>query len=248
MSVQLLAAIVAAIQAPVVLEEHAVRPRARLHDLVHALAELGMLVGQELGAHTAVGRPPRRPAVVARVHAARRDRDGHPRRVGGIEHDRVQAEAAAARLPLRPVRVVPQAVVQRPRLAAVVRREDRGRFDAAVERVGLRGARRNDLPDLLQRGAAGLGKLDVRAFGIGPGAAEVVAGLRSTPPQCMLVGPAQMRCRPVAPVVGQRVDRAAGEVRAADIPRARACRRARRMNAPFIVPTRRSTSPPRGET
>ena len=38
--------------------------------------------------------------------------------VGRIEQDRVQAEPAAARLPLRPLRMIPEAFHQRPGIAA----------------------------------------------------------------------------------------------------------------------------------
>src|SRR4029453_3017114 len=64
-------AVVAAVQAPVVLEVQPVRPAAGRGDLVDALAELGVLVGQEHGPD----------AVVAGLPAApRRPRPGTPRR------------------------------------------------------------------------------------------------------------------------------------------------------------------------
>src|SRR5687768_18299160 len=43
------AAIVAAVEAPVVLQKHPVGPALRLRHLMHALAELGMFVREEVG-------------------------------------------------------------------------------------------------------------------------------------------------------------------------------------------------------
>src|SRR5207302_5180820 len=70
-----LAAIVAAIQAPMILQIHPLRLLPRLHHFVHALAELRMLVRQELGANAFVRRPPGRAPILADVHAAGGDGD-----------------------------------------------------------------------------------------------------------------------------------------------------------------------------
>ena len=115
-------------------------------DAVHAVADLRGRVGDLLGPQAAVHRPPRRAAVVAAEGAGRRDRDEDPARVARIEEDRVQAHPAGARLPHggRLVRAQPRQLL--PRLAAVLRAEQRGVLDAGVDRVGV-GERRLQMPD-----------------------------------------------------------------------------------------------------
>ena len=162
-------AVVAAVQAPVVLQVQPPGPPRVMDDLVDALAELGMLVRQELGAYAAVPGVPRDAAVVRPVDAAGRGRDREAPRPRRVHEDRVQAQAAAARRPLRAVRVVPEARVERPRLAGVVRGEERRGLDAAIERVGLVVAARRDLPDV-REGRLRLGrKAHERSLGPGPG-------------------------------------------------------------------------------
>jgi hypothetical protein len=71
-----------------------------VHDLVHALPELGILVWQKDRTHTLVTCRPAHAAVIGAVEAGRRDRDRHPLLVFWIDDDGVQAQAAAARHPL----------------------------------------------------------------------------------------------------------------------------------------------------
>jgi hypothetical protein len=113
------AAVVAAIEAPVVLQEERARALRVERDLVHALPELGMLVGQEVGTHAVVARAPRPPAVVGAIDAARRDGDDHAPAILGVGQDRVQAETAPARLPARAIGMLVQAAHQLPGLAGV---------------------------------------------------------------------------------------------------------------------------------
>ena len=87
-----------------VLEVEAVRVGRIAPDLVDALPELDIGIGQEHRPDAPVARPPGRSAIVRSVHT----RDRHRQGVGvpGIDQDRVQAQAATAGEPLRPV--VPQ--------------------------------------------------------------------------------------------------------------------------------------------
>src|SRR5689334_14315072 len=104
--------------------------------LVHALPELRVLVGQELGADALVARRPGPAAVVGAIDAAGRDGDEHPAAVLRVRDDRVQAQAAAARLPLLAVRMLPESLDELERLPRVARLEESGGLDAAVDHVG----------------------------------------------------------------------------------------------------------------
>ena len=91
-------------------------------------------------------------AVVAAVHAGRRDGDQHPRGVVRMDEHGVQAQPAAARLPLGAMRVVPQPADELEGAPAVVAAEQRRRLDTGVEHVRLVGRAWCELPDPRQRG------------------------------------------------------------------------------------------------
>src|SRR5204863_2802885 len=113
---------------------------------------------------------------------------------------------------------------QRPRLAVVMRLEQRRGLDAAVERPGLLAPSRADLPDALDRGAGVLREADAAGLGRRPRAAEVVAAAEAgAPVRARGAGPHARAS--LAPVPRERVDLLAGEVGAAHVPaRARAVR------------------------
>ncbi len=166
-----IAAVVAAVHTPVVLQEqHPRTARVSIH-LVHALAEFGWLgIGQEWCGDAAVAGLPGVLAVLAAVHAAGGDGDQHPLLVSGVRQDGMQAQPAAARLPLRSVRMVPQAADQGERLIETGRTEQRGGFHAGVDRL----ADGPDLPDPPQ-GRPGVGrKSQLWHGGLDEGGAEVV--------------------------------------------------------------------------
>ena len=85
-------------------------------DVVHAVADLGVLVGDLAGPQALVDRLPGLAAVVGAEGAGRGDRDVDPVGVGRVLDDRVQAHAARARLPLRAGVVLAQAGQLGPRL------------------------------------------------------------------------------------------------------------------------------------
>ena len=107
------AAVVAAVDPAVVLEVEPLGVAGVAGHLVHALAELEVVsVGHEADDDPPVARLPRRAAVVGAVDAGRGDGDQQALRVVRVDEDGVQAQPTAARLPLRPVRVVPEARVR----------------------------------------------------------------------------------------------------------------------------------------
>ena len=90
-------------------------------DFVHALSPLRILLirGHEARADSLVARLPILAAVVRSIDPSRRDRHEHSFRTRRIGKNRVQAQAAAAGLPLRAMRMIEEAAIERPRLAAV---------------------------------------------------------------------------------------------------------------------------------
>src|SRR5947209_2314921 len=113
-------AIVTAIESPVVLQIQPLRIGWITADLVHALAELWMLVRQELCAHTFVAGVPRHPAIIGAITASRGDGDDHAVTIGGMGHDGVQTQPATARHPLGPMRMFQHSFDGAPTLAAVL--------------------------------------------------------------------------------------------------------------------------------
>ena len=161
----------------------------------------------------------------------------------GSSSDRVQAQAAAARLPLRAVRMVPEALVELPRLAGVARLEERRRLDAAVQRVGL-----------ARRGRARSARCSRGPLSIRPESARAAFRDGSTSFRSRRSGqlrsPVHARGRgPQAPAAGAAVE--GGGVDGEPGNRGPVMRQRRRpgpepsRNAPFMVPTSSRTSPSR---
>ena len=147
-------------------------------------------------------------------------------RVGRVEQDRVQAQAAGAGLPVRPGAVLAQAGQLVPRRAAVGRAEEGRVLDAGVDRVGI-GQRRLEVPHALElprvrRAVVPL----VRARARRRMRTCCRPGSKVLPPSSerWISCPNQpLRLRHVDPVRIDRralevVDLPAGEVRAADVP------------------------------
>ena len=168
-------AVVAAVDASVVLEVEAIRIIGIACDLVHALAELRRrCVGHERHDDAAVARRPGRAAIVAAVHARCRDGNEEPFRIRRVDEDRVQAHASPARHPLGPMRMIPQAAHQREGTAAVVAAEQRGRLDAGVEDLGLIRGTRRQLPDPSQRRTGVVGERQRGVILLSPRGAEII--------------------------------------------------------------------------
>src|SRR5438034_1843734 len=99
---------------------------------------------------------PRRAAVFSAVHAADTDADHHLLRILRVDGDRVEAHSTEARQPLRAGRLVVETLHDRPRLAAILTYEERGRLGACPDHVRRLGVSRLDVP--------GLGDRTIRAF------------------------------------------------------------------------------------
>src|SRR5262249_9754977 len=144
------AGVVASVDAPVVLQEERARPARAEPHLVDALPELRRLVAGREGRPDPRGPwPPRAPAVRRAVDAAGGGRHAHAVAVRGVGDDGVEAEAPAPRLPLRPVRVVPEAPHEVEARPAVLRAEERGRLDARPDHPRLVVPPWLELPDAL---------------------------------------------------------------------------------------------------
>ena len=133
--------------AVVLLIEH-IRLARVLDEAVNALPELGIFIRQEVGARVLVGEHPALAAVVAAHAAHRGDADPHPVPVGGIGHNRMQAQPAGPRIPLAARGVIRQAGIDAPVLAAVGADPQAGRVNTSVDRPGLIGTPRLDRPDV----------------------------------------------------------------------------------------------------
>src|ERR1043165_4416780 len=170
-----IAGVVASINAPVMLQEHARWRRRMAHDFVHALAPLGMLlVGwHERRADALVARLPILTAIVGAVDAARGNGDKHSLRICRIRKNRMKTKPAASRLPLWTVRMIEQALIQNPGFTAIRRFKKRRRLDSTVQTVRVMRIV-DDLPNLLQRNFRAFRKLDVVTLRIAPALAKVV--------------------------------------------------------------------------
>ena len=168
------------------LHEEGVRPGWVHGDAVDAVADLPLLVRELARAQALVDRSPRLAAVVRAECPGCGDRDDDPVRIVGVDQDRVQAEAAGARLPVlaRFVTAQPRELV--PALAAVGGAEQRRVLDARVHRVWVV-ERRLEVPDarelprvlrsvvpLVRAGHAVVGELVADRL---PGLAAVVGAL-----------------------------------------------------------------------
>src|SRR5581483_5258577 len=205
-------------------EQHA-GARAVVRDVMDAVANLGGRLGEVLRVQPLRNRLPRLRAVVGAEGAGGGDGDVDAIGVGGVEEDRVEAEAAGTRLPLRARAAVAQAGQLGPRLRAVGALEDRGVFDAGVDGVGV-GERGFQVPDalevprvrravvpLVRAGRAVVGELVADGF---PGLAAVARPLdHLTEPAARLRGidPVRVRRGPL-----QVVQLPASKVGSRDVP------------------------------
>ena len=135
--VPICAGVVAAHHVPMFLHEDDVRPRRVHGDAVDAVADQRIGVGNILGAEAVIDRLPVGSAVVGAKSAGGGDGDVDAVGIGGVEQDGVQPHAAGAGRPLGARAVAAEAGQLVPVFAAVGGAEDRGVFDAGVDRVGI---------------------------------------------------------------------------------------------------------------
>ena len=125
----------------------------------------------------AVAAPPAAAAVLGQPHAGGRDRNREAVGISGPGADRVQAQAAAARLPFRARGLVPEALIDLPVGAAVVALEQHAGIGAHVQRARRLTGR--DHPDALECLVAALGQRHaLRLLPIRAGVAVGVEQLR----------------------------------------------------------------------
>src|SRR5947207_2265583 len=143
------ASVVRAHPIPMLLHEETSWPR-RVHcDVVNAMADLRVRIGNVLRLQSTVDRLPAFTAVVCTK--CTRSGDGNPNSlwIFRIKNNRMQAHAARARLPLGTGAVTPQSGEFLPVLAAISRFENRCVFDSSVNRIRI-GERRLQMPHPLE--------------------------------------------------------------------------------------------------
>ncbi len=117
------AGVVAAHHVPVLLHEEHVRARAVHGDVVNAVADLGVRVGDVLGMQSLVDGAPGLAAVVGTEGTGGRDGDVDPSGVAGIQNDGVEAQPTGAWLPLGSCAMAAQSGEFLPVLSAIGRAE-----------------------------------------------------------------------------------------------------------------------------
>ena len=96
------AGIVAAHHVPMFLHEQHVRARRMHREVMHAVADFGIRVGDALGVQPAVGRLPGLAAIVAAEHPRGRYRNEDALSVGRVDNHGMQAHPSRPRLPRGP--------------------------------------------------------------------------------------------------------------------------------------------------
>ena len=166
-----LSGVVGAIDAAVKLQEQPLGVGRRALDRMDAEV-VGLrlhLLGHVARDETRVAAPPGRAVILGEPDARRRDAEREAVGLAGPRHDRVDAQPAAAGLPVRPAGLVPQPLVDRPGLARVAALEEHAGIGACVEHVVLAG---DDRPHARQRGVLTLGQ--GQALGLRPLPADIV--------------------------------------------------------------------------
>src|SRR2546425_10442166 len=120
---------------PVLLHEQGARA-GRVHgDPVHAVTDLGILIGDGLRTKTAVHRSPCFAAIIGPEDAGRRDGDEYAPGIAWILHDRMEAHPSCPGRPRRPGRMLAQSGQFVPRLSAVSGPEERGVFHPCIDHI-----------------------------------------------------------------------------------------------------------------
>src|SRR5580704_17980481 len=195
--------------------------RRMQRDLVHALSELGVLLGHEGNGNATVLRRPVHSAVLGPIDAAGGDGDIHTLFVHRVQHNTVQSQATVARHPARPMRMVEQASYERPAFAGITAFEKPCRLYPAVQNIRVFGAAECDLPDVLQGNAGVRRKPNGRLLRIGPTLPEIVAGSQQSTPVVLRRSPNPVPSH--AAIVGHRINAMPVKVRTANLPTATPC-------------------------
>src|SRR5262249_23650244 len=171
------AAVVASIDAAVILLVQDVAVGRMSFEMMDALPYFRKLVGHEVGAHAGVLRRPARAVVVCPERARRRHAHGDARSCRRIERDRVDHEPAGAGRPLRARGMVGERADLGPVLTRILADKERAGIDAGVEPAGLPRICL-DGPDALDGVSAAFLETNARRR-VTPGAAQVLGHLNS---------------------------------------------------------------------
>ncbi|MBK6750461.1 MAG: hypothetical protein IPG67_10720 [Acidobacteria bacterium] len=200
---------------------------------MNALAEFGILVRHKIRLNALICCRPRFTAVGRSVNARGGDRDLQIVRVLFVGDDRVQTEAAKSGSPILAVLVFPEAAVEFPGFASIVRFEKPARSRTDVKRIVIR--TRSDLPDILERGFRIRGHLDTPLFGHIPRLAHIGALAKlSTKMPARRTGPHLVSAFSL--IEKRRIYREPSKMRPFDRPFI-AARRPLENEQPFAVPT-----------
>src|SRR2546422_11629142 len=131
--------------------------------LVDALSPLRILVRHEPGPDPLVLRGPRATAVARLERPDRADSNHQMLRISRIHEDGMQTQAAIARLPLFPGRMIVECLEVLPRSSAVVAAEQGRGFDARVDRFRRIGGTGLHVPDPRYRAVRSLLQLRPRS-------------------------------------------------------------------------------------
>src|SRR5205085_7987360 len=132
-----IAAVIAAVEAPVVLQVIRLWSGRVMHDLVHALAKLRILLREKFRANALIPRLPRCAPIVSAVDTASRHGHQYAFMVGWIKHNCVQALTAATWGPFLPMRMIEQFLSQRPGFSAIIGLEECARLYTTVQLIRL---------------------------------------------------------------------------------------------------------------
>src|SRR6267378_7832717 len=119
------------------------------HNLMYALSELWISLGQEHHAYSIVARQPGAPTILGAVNTASRHSHVHALLIAGVRHNCVQNKPAIARHPTWPMRMIVQPADQRPRFALIPRFEQSRRFHPTIEFLWLIASAQANLPNVL---------------------------------------------------------------------------------------------------
>jgi hypothetical protein len=117
---------------------------------VDALAELRILLRQEIGASILIGKDPTVPTIVCTHTPDSRDPHPHARSIGRIRNNRMQAESPGTRFPAVTGRVSGQPLIERPCFPVIMALPETGRVNTSVHHPRFAGPTRLDDPDVDQ--------------------------------------------------------------------------------------------------
>src|ERR1019366_7988973 len=127
------------------------RGAGREDSLMNALPDFWKFVGQKISARVLVARNPGRSSIVAAENSRGRNRHKHPRRVGRIQNNRVNDQAASPGIPFWTSFVAIEPAHFRPRCASILAAEKASGVHTRIHHAGLTRAARTNVPNTFHR-------------------------------------------------------------------------------------------------